>query len=364
MNFNYSDSLCMVRDMARRFLADQTTVEAKVAVDATAAGYSAPAWADISKLGWLNLAGSATGEDIEVLGVLAEEVGRASFASPLLTCASASLVLGRLAGRNAEPDLQRIGAGECIAGLVWPDGARGALCASVSEAGLRVSGGPVVVEWGGALDYFMVPLRRADAPCVLRVGRQSPGLDIKPARPFDNARAAIVTFDNVTVPATDQFQCSADALDDVLGIRSLLIAAEAVGGAYGALDLTTAYVKERVQFARQIGSFQAVKHGLADARSLIDGAWLATWEGLSLAARGEPLGGSPALACWLAKRAFQDVAIKGAQYHGGMGHVIDSHMQFYYRRAGTLHGRCSSEWELLGQIAGHYVEPYIDPAAT
>jgi len=208
-----------------------------------------------------------------------------------------------------------------------------------------------------AIQQASVAGQRGGRTYVAFVDLASPGLEVQEVQTFDCTRAASVSFDEVSIGSENLFAVDPAVLEETLGLCRLLAAIEAVGGAYGALDATVAHVKERVQFGRQIGSFQAVKHGLADARALIEAAWLVSWDGLAKAAKGLPLEGSPALASWHVKRAFQDIAYKGAQYHGGMGHVVESHMQFYYRRAGTLHGRFGSEYDMLGKIAAHYVEP-------
>ena len=365
MNFRFSEELIAARSAFQRFLAKHASVEAKLRAEALPAGYDPGVWKDIAGLGWLASLACESDDDIQIIGILAEELGRASFASPLLSCAAAGIVLSRAARTQASSALERLGLGTELLSLAAGEYERPTLIATrIDGGGVSLAGGPILIEWGGAADAVIVPIRLDGTWHIAYVLRDPKALDVDDVRPFDNSRAASMTFRRVLVPADRIHPIDDNILRDAIGLGQLLVALEGVGGARGALDLTTSYVKERVQFGKPIGTFQAIKHALSDARGLIDGAWLAGWEGLSKAVNGESVGGSPALACWLAKRAFQDMAVKGAQFHGGMGHTVDSQMQFFYRRAGTLHGRCSSEWSLLGQIAASYVVPKFDAIVT
>ena len=364
MNFELTESENMVRDTARKFLAQHTSIDANVQAYDSVTGYSDAVWTDVAGVGWLALVHAADGDEITTLGILAEEIGRVSFASPFLSCISAGLVLARTGSDSVEPRLDSVAAGEQILALVDPATAQTPLVAKRSADGAILQGGPALVEWGNRADAFVIPIQLDGKSFVACIDRATKGLGIKGVKRIDNARSAAVSFDGVTISSANLLMIDPNVLEEALGLCRLLAAVEAIGGAYGALDVTVAHVKERVQFGRQIGSFQAVKHGLADSRALMDGAWLATWDGLAKAAKGQALEGSPALASWLVKRAFQDMAYKGSQYQGGMGHVVESHMQFYYRRAANLHGRFGSEWDMLGKIAASYVVPKFNLLTT
>ncbi len=358
MHFEFDGEQVMVRDSARRFLAGQATVDLKIAADEGPDGFDRKVWSDIAELGWLSFAAARDPAEITYLGILADEIGRASFASPFQGCVRASILLARAGAPQAV--LDSIGAGGRIAGIVRSDTAAGRFAL---KDGL-LTGEAALVEWGNSLDLLVVPIAAGEKVCVVVVDLAKNGVARSSVETFDNARAASISCQGVAIGDQDIFELPAARFREALAISDLLLASEAVGGAFGALDLTVAYVKERHQFGHPIAAFQAVRHGLADVRGLAEGAWLAVWDGLSTAASGGAVEGKAAVASWAAKRAFQDAALKGSQYHGGMGHVVESHMQFFYRRAGTFHGRMPSEWSILGKIADSYVTPNLTPRET
>lgn len=358
MQFEFDEEQVMVRDSARRFLAEHATVDFKIAADNGAEGFDRGVWDKIIGLGWLSFATARDSSEIAYLGILADEIGRASFASPFLTSVRAAILLARA----GTPDklLDPICSGERIAGFVRPDSASGRF--TLKDGSL--SGEAGIVEWGAVLDLLVIPIVEGDNVRLALVDLAREGVTVSTVETFDNARATAISFDGVDVEDELNLELPAGRFREALAVTDLLLASEAVGGAFGALELTVEYVKERQQFGHPIAAFQAVRHGLADVRGLAEGAWLAVWDGLSTTAAAGAIEGKAAVATWAAKRAFQEAALKGSQYHGGMGHVVESHMQFFYRRAGTFHGRMPSEWSILGKIADAYVIPNLTPRAT
>ena len=122
---------------------------------------------------------------------------------------------------------------------------------------------------------------------------------------------------------------------------ALLLAAEAVGAATRALDLTVAYSKERVQFGRPIGSFQALKHRMADLYVKVQTAGAVVDEALA-----EPSPSAAALAFVVASEAFTDVAAEAIQIHGGIAITAEHDIQLYFKRA---HGTS----QLVGPVRDH-----------
>lgn len=354
MQFELSEEQVMVRDSARGFLASKAGIESKLASESSADGFDRQAWQEFANLGWLNFAAARDEDEIAYLGVLCEEIGRASFASPFLSCAGAASLLSLVGG--ADELIGEIASGNRIAGVLPQSQA-----AKLKFKNGKLSGGPVLVEWGTILDSLIIAFNSGDHLQLAIVDLSDGSVAAQHAETFDNARAALISFDGVGIAGKDILRASSDAFMAGNARFQLLLAAEAVGGAFGALDLTVDYVRERHQFGHPIGAFQAVRHGLADIRGLAEGAWLAVWSGLTTAPDDPSVEAKSAVAVWAAKRAFQESALKGSQYHGGMGHVVDGHMQFFYRRAGTFHARVANDWALLGTIADHFVAPYFEP---
>jgi alkylation response protein AidB-like acyl-CoA dehydrogenase len=124
-------------------------------------------------------------------------------------------------------------------------------------------------------------------------------------------------------------------------IAALLLAAEQVGAAARCLELTVAYTKDRVQFGRPIGSFQALKHRMADLYVLVQSARAVVTEAIA-----EPSATSAALARFTASEAFSAVAAEAIQMHGGIAITWEHDIQLYFKRA---HGSA----QLLGPPRDH-----------
>lgn len=124
-------------------------------------------------------------------------------------------------------------------------------------------------------------------------------------------------------------------------VAAVLLAAEAVGAAARALELTVEYSKERVQFGRAIGSFQALKHRMADLYVKVQVATAVVEEAVS-----EPSPSAAAMALVVASEAFTDVAAEAIQIHGGIAITAEHDIQLYFKRA---HGTS----QLLGPVREH-----------
>jgi len=170
-----------------------------------------------------------------------------------------------------------------------------------------------------------------------------PSLD--PTRPFSR-----VTFERVTLPIASILGPpggAASALDRVLAIGAGLLAAEQTGGADCCLSSTVEYAKERVQFGRPIGSFQAVKHELADMMVAVEAARSAALYAAAAIDQGtQELFEAASVARVWCSEAFQHCAAEAIQLHGGIGFTWEHHAHLYFKRA-----RSSSTW--LGEPALH-----------
>jgi alkylation response protein AidB-like acyl-CoA dehydrogenase len=145
-----------------------------------------------------------------------------------------------------------------------------------------------------------------------------------------------------------------DGLEDALQRARIALAAEAVGGAEWTLEMTTAYAKQRMQFGRPIGSFQAVKHRLADMMVLVEAARSASWYAACVAdEHPEELPEAAAIAKAYCSDAFFDCAANAIQLHGGIGFTWEHDAHLYFRRArasSTLLGNPAWQREQLARL--------------
>ncbi len=272
MNFDFSDELKQLQAEARRFLGQHCTASVVRSVLEGGEPYASALWREMAKLGWLGAAipeeygGAGLGH--EALCVLAEEIGRAvapvPFASSVCLATEAILRAGTEAQKRAW--LPRLARGEVIGTLAWAEGAGNpdphAIKARV--AGGRLSGGKWPVADGGIADFAIVAARdeRNEVALVLTAlrGEGVQCSDLQTVDPTRNHARMEFAHTPVEMLPGDGW----DMLRQLFDGASVLMAFEQIGGAAAALAMATEYAKQRYAFGRPIGSFQAIKHKLAD----------------------------------------------------------------------------------------------------
>ncbi len=116
----------------------------------------------------------------------------------------------------------------------------------------------------------------------------------------------------------------------------ILLAAQAIGGAQHALEITVQYAKDREQFDKPLGAFQALAHYLADAKTAVDGGTLLVHEAAWARANGRPVGRLAPMAKLFACQTYRDVTAMAQQIFGGVGFTVEYDIQLYFRRAKQL----------------------------
>ena len=116
----------------------------------------------------------------------------------------------------------------------------------------------------------------------------------------------------------------------------VLLAAQAIGGAERALEMTVEYAKERTQFDKPLGAFQAISHYLADASTKVDGGRTLVYEAAWTRSRGGSITKLAPMAKLFACQTYRDVTAMGEQVFGGVGFTIEYDIQLFFRRAKQL----------------------------
>jgi acyl-CoA dehydrogenase len=363
MDLSLTADQTAMRDEARRFLAERASSE-KMRAAIAAGGRDAALWEAISReLGWCGInvpetdGGLGLGAFETVL--LLEETGRRLAPVPLWTTTSLAtpLLLTLPRGETRDRLLGQIAAGEATVTVALPNLMRldawsePGFAAREAGGGFELSGRrPAVIDLEGA-DTVLAPARLEDGIAIFALD-VPPNRESRPLASIDLTRmAAPLTVDGAAVGR--ERRLSGEVFDPVslarvLNRAQLGLAAELVGVAQGALDLTLDYVGGRVQFGRTIASFQVVKHRCAEltvrigeARSLVYGA-AAGLDGVGGESEMEALG---ALA--LAKEVSWRAAEEAIQLHGGVGNTWEYDPHLYLRRAQA----CA---QLLGSAADAY----------
>jgi alkylation response protein AidB-like acyl-CoA dehydrogenase len=351
MNFEFSDDQKQLRDQARRYLAEHSPPKAVRAVLEGKAPYDKALWKGLAEMGFLGVAipeefGGAGAGHLE-LCVIAEEMGRAlapvPFSSTIYLAAEAIM----LAGSNAQKAkwLPKIASGEAIGTLALFEGVGNPShkAIKVSASQNAVSGTKIPVADGAIADFAIVAARTGSTGRDADIGLfivdlNGAGVTRKALANLDQAHGqAEITFDRAKAESLGAASDGWNILTRVLDRAAVLMAFEQVGGADRALEMGRDYALDRVAFGRPIGSFQAVKHILADmyvsatlARSnCYYGAW-------ALSTDAGELPEAAATARISATQAFQHCAKNNIQVHGGMGFTWEFDCHLYYRRANVL----------------------------
>jgi len=351
MNFDFSDEQKLLREQARRLLVEKCPSRVVRAVLESDAGYDRALWKTIAEMGWL---GTAIPEGYGGLGfgalelcVIAEEIGRVlapvPFSSTVYQFAEAMLLAG--SEEQKQHYLPRLARGELIgtfaraerAGAVTPKSIR------ASFRGGRLSGAKAAVTDATDADAAIVLARTSEEAgerglSLVLVDLNTRGVSRTRQDSIDPSRKrAMLAFDDAPAellgPSGEGWTLQRRIIDRA----AALTAFEQVGGADACLAMVTDYALTRHAFGRQIGSFQAIKHRLADmyianelARS---NAYYGAWA-LSTNARELPLAAAAARVS--ATQAFDFAANENVHIHGGIGFTWETDCHLFQKRARDL----------------------------
>ncbi|MFW0787035.1 acyl-CoA dehydrogenase family protein [Gordonia sp. CPCC 206044] len=295
--------------------------------------------------------GGAGATFAETAAVL-EELGRALTPVPVYAGALATAAL--LIADDAETNqalLPDIAAGARIATVCWA-GQTGWDRPGVSaDAGL-LSGTAEYVLDGESADLLLVLAGNTTAGITLHaVDADADGITVTPLPVVDPSRPlARITFDET--PSTS-IPSGPDLVDRLRTHAWALLAAEQVGGAAAALDLTVDYTKSRKQFGRIIGSFQALKHRMADMYTLVETARsVARAAAVAIATGDDDATDLAAAAHVYCSEAFTTVTGEGIQLHGGIGITAEHDIGLYFKRAHGSAQLFGQPHEVIAELSG------------
>jgi alkylation response protein AidB-like acyl-CoA dehydrogenase len=379
MRLVLSDEQQMLRDSARGFLATHAPVAHQRALrDARdPVGFSRDLWRRFVEMGWAGVVVEETfggvGLGYVEAGVLLEELGRTLTPSPFFSTALLSASAIALAGSAAQQahHLPGIARGEILAALAVDEGPkhrpqRIALSAARHANGFRLNGAKTFVVDGHVADLLVVAARTAgrsddaEGITLFLVDPKSNGLTCTRTLMVDSRNTARLEFSNVDVTA-DAVLGDVDAggavLERVLSIGRCGLAAELVGAGAEAFDRTVAYLKERRQFGRAIGEFQALQHRAAKLYIELELARSAVLKALqtldeNLDAAGPIASAAKAKAGQVAKLASQEAV----QMHGGMGMTDELDIGLFMKRirvAQELFGDPQFHADRLARLRGY-----------
>ena len=378
MKFAFNEEQEELRRSARSFLEDHSSPAHVRKAMETEAGFDADVWRRVAtELGWTSIivpeAYGGIGLTYVELVALMEEMGSALLCAPFFStvCLAGNALIAGGTEEQKQEHLPGIAAGETIATLAHtePNG-RWAAAGIAAEAsrdgdGYVLNGTKTFVIDGHTAQLLVIAARRPkssgkDGVSLFVVPASTPGIERRLLPTMDQTRRqAEITLSGVRVPVSALMGNEGEGwpvLSRTLDLAAIALSAEQAGGAQRCLDMSVQYAKERVQFGRPIGSFQALKHKCADMLLQVESARSASYYAGWAASVDDPE--LPVLAS-LAKAYCSDAyfycAAESVQIHGGVGFSWEYDVHLYFKRAKsseTLLGDAAYHRELVAQRIG------------
>ncbi|MFF9808099.1 acyl-CoA dehydrogenase family protein [Streptomyces coeruleorubidus] len=344
-----------LRETVRSVCADAGGTAAVRRMSEEAPGIDAELWDTLGRqvgLAALGLPGSAGGiGGLAEITAVCEELGRTLAPVPLL---SSTVLAGQVLAGCGTAD-------KALAELA--EGTVHALAVAAPDGRWRPEAVPVAVSWQGGVPLldgtapFVLDGADAEALVVAAAGTdgvdlfladpREPGVTVRRVPTLDLSRGqAVVTFSGARARALTAGGEGTDIVSRALDVALIALAAEQLGGAQAALDMTVAHVRDRTQFGRAIGGFQAVKHACADMLLQVEAARSAVVRAVLADGAPEAMAEAAAVAQAWCGEAFVSVAAECVHFHGGMGFTWEHDAHLYFRRA-------QSDAVLLGGAAHH-----------
>lgn len=351
MDLGLNETQQMLKNSAREFLQAECPDTYVRAMEEDERGYTPEMWQKIAEQGWLGLIFpeqyGGVGLSFLDLSVLLEETGRALLPGPLFS----TIVMGGMAIMDAGSEAQKqellpqIGEGQLIVTLAltepsarW-DAAGVETTAAQSGDGWTLNGTKLFVPNAHVADTYVVAARTGAGErdiTLFIVPSDAAGVSQTLLKTIASDRQSEIVMDNVSLPASaalGEVNKGWDTIEKALAWGAIGKCAEMVGGAEQVLEMTVEYAKQRTQFGRPIGSFQAIQHHCANMATDVEGSRYITYQAAWLLSEGEAASQEVAMAKAWVSDAYRRICALGHQCHGAIGFTKEHNMQLYSRRA-------------------------------
>ncbi len=353
MDLRLSEEQQMLKKAAADFIAAECPPATARQLEQSEDGFSRDVWQKMGELGWMGLAipekFHGAGMSFQDLMVLVEEMGRCPLPGPFIPTVISSFPFLEAGTEEQKNEfLPKIASGELIVtpAFLEPSAsyrATGVATRATSRGeGFALNGTKLFVEMAHAADYLLVPAitKEGAAPeqgiSLFIVPANAKGASIKVMPTIAHDKLCEVKLKDVAVSQKDIL----GGLNKGWGVvemtnrkGALAKCAEAVGGMQAVVDMTVSYSKERVQYERQIGAFQALQHIMADMQIALLTSQYLTYEAIWMESEGIQNVKEVSMAKTYVNESYKTVSKWGVRLHGGIGTSQDSDVSMYYRKA-------------------------------
>ena len=350
MDLDFTAEQDMLREMVRSVCAASSPLDTVRALEDDPVGYSTELWKQLAELDLLGLMlpeeyGGSGMTALEGV-VVYEEFGRALVSSPHFVSSVMGAGLLLTAGSAPQRELvRRIASGDEILTTAWLEseggfGARSIRTTATPDGdGFRLDGTKWHVPFASSATQIVVLARTSDAADgvdLFLVDPDATGVELTQQFTLGSENQYVVTLSGVQVGESERIGAAGTGWatwNAVLLEGIVFLAAQAIGGARAALELTTQYAKDREQFDKPLGAFQAIAHYLADASTNVEGGEILVHEAAAALAQGQSIDQLAPMAKLFAGRTYREVTAMAQQVFGGVGFTLEYDIQLYFRRA-------------------------------
>ncbi len=355
MDLDFTDEQDMLRKVVRDMCSSPAITAGVRELEDDPTGYSPDFWDQLTRADLLGLlipeAHGGSGMGLLEGFIVAEELGRSLVPSPwYVSSVLAAGVIARVGTDDQQSAwLPRIASGDAVLTVAWLEPGNGfrpggvQLDATADGDDLVLNGTKRHVFFASAADRLVTLVRTGPAEtdvAVVLVDPNADGVTLTQKLSIASDTQYDVAFDGVRVAGSDRLGGVGvnawEGWDATMHDGAILAAALATGGATYTLEITNQYAKDREQFDKPLGAFQAIAHYLANAKTNIDGATLLTQEAAWTRSEGRDVTTLAPMAKTFACRTYRDVTAMAQQVFGGVGFTVDYDVQLYFRRAKAL----------------------------
>jgi alkylation response protein AidB-like acyl-CoA dehydrogenase len=348
VDLDFTEEQEMLRTMVRGVCASYCPLDTVRSLEDDPAGYPVELWKQMAELDLVGLllppAYGGSGMSMLEGAIVYGELGRALAPTPHFVSAVMSAGMLLRAGSDGQRGewVPRIARGEaiCTTAALEPGSGFGPSGVQVNARadgdGFRLDGVKWHVPFAAAATKLVVLARTGPAATrvdAFLVDPQDPGVTLTQQHTIASDAQYQVELAGARGERVGAAGTGWDAWTRTLHDGIILLAAQAAGAARYSLDVTVQYAKDREQFDKPIGAFQAISHYLADAATAVDGAETLAYEAAWAHAAARPTARLAPMAKLFACRTFRDVTATAQQIFGGVGFTLEYDIQLYFRRA-------------------------------